>query len=120
LIPWSPLARGLLAGKRASPADRQSSTRAASDTYVTELYDHPGDWRVVEAVRQVASRRAIAPAEIALAWLLSRPAVVAPIVGATKLDHLDAAVRALDVELTAEETQQIEAPYEPHGVKGWF
>jgi aryl-alcohol dehydrogenase-like predicted oxidoreductase len=120
VIPWSPLARGLLAGTRSSPTDRDASTRAASDGYATELYDHPGDWRVIDAVRQVASQRTIAPAEIALAWLLGRPAVVAPIIGATKLDHLEAAVRALDVELSAEEKQQLEAPYEPHGVRGWF
>jgi aryl-alcohol dehydrogenase-like predicted oxidoreductase len=118
-IPWSPLARGLLAGKRKSREDRTVSTRAGSDSYTDELYDQPSDWEVVEATLAVAAKRGIGAAEVALAWLLSRPTVVAPIIGATKLEHLEAAIRALDLELTAEEKAQLEKPYRPHPVKGW-
>ncbi len=77
VIPWSPLARGLLAGTRKSLDDRQTTTRAGSDAFAQALYDHPHDWDVVEAVKQVASARGNKPAEVSLAWLLSRPAVVA-------------------------------------------
>ena len=118
VLPWSPLARGLLAGARKSLEDKESTARAGSDTYANMLYDHPGDWAVVEAVKQVASERGISPAEVSLAWLLSKPAVVAPIIGATKLEHLDAAIRALDVQLSAEETRTLESPYQPHPVRG--
>jgi aryl-alcohol dehydrogenase-like predicted oxidoreductase len=119
VIPWSPLARGLLAGTRARPTDTTSTKRAESDDYARLLYDHPNDADVVEAVRKVAADRGLTPAEVSLAWLLSRPAVTAPIIGATKLAHLDAAIRALDVELSADEAAALEAPYRPHGVRGW-
>ena len=119
VIPWSPLARGLLAGTRPTPADRTATARAASDDYARALYDHPSDGDVVEAVRKVAAARGVSPAEVALAWLLSRPGVAAPIVGATKLPHLDAAIAALDLELTDDEIAAVEAPYRPHAVRGW-
>jgi len=118
VIPWSPLARGLLAGGRTSLADRASTPRAATDAYGHGLYDDPGDWEIVEAVRAVAAERGVAPAEVALAWLLSKPAVTAPIVGATKLQHLDAAIRAVDLVLSDEEIARLEAPYRPHAVRG--
>ena len=118
VIPWSPLARGLLAGGRASMTDRESTTRAATDEYGHRLYDEPGDWEIVEAVRAVAAERGVSPAEVALAWLLSKPAVTAPIVGATKLSHLDAAIRAVDLALTEDEIARLEAPYRPHPVRG--
>jgi aryl-alcohol dehydrogenase-like predicted oxidoreductase len=118
VIPWSPLARGLLAGTRKSPADVESTRRAASDDFARKLYDQPGDQEVIDAVRGVAQARGIAPARVALAWILSKPAVAAPIIGATKLEHLDDAVGALDVELTAEEVRRLEAPYRPHAVRG--
>jgi aryl-alcohol dehydrogenase-like predicted oxidoreductase len=118
VIPWSPLARGLLAGSRKSKEDRQSTPRAGSDAFAEKLYDHPSDWDVVEAVKRVAAARGSSMAEVSLAWLLSKPVVTAPIVGATKLEHLDAAIRALDVQLTAEEIQALEAPYKPHAVRG--
>jgi aryl-alcohol dehydrogenase-like predicted oxidoreductase len=118
VIPWSPLARGLLAGSRKSREDRQSTPRAGSDAFAEKLYDHPSDWDVVEAVKRVAAARGSSMAEVSLAWLLSKPVVTAPIVGATKLEHLDAAIRALDVQLTAEEIQALEAPYKPHAVRG--
>jgi aryl-alcohol dehydrogenase-like predicted oxidoreductase len=120
VIPWSPLARGLLARPR--PADAQiksgGTARATSDAYSPRLYDTANDWEVVDAVEAVAARRSVAMAEVALAWLLSRPGVTAPIVGATKLDHLDAALRSLDLTLTDEEQAALDAPYRPHAVRG--
>ncbi|MBZ4419895.1 aldo/keto reductase [Myxococcus sp. RHSTA-1-4] len=118
VIPWSPLARGLLAGSRKSLKDRESTARAKSDTYSPQLYDQPGDWEVAEANRAVAAARNVAPAQVALAWLLSKPAVTAPIIGATKLEHLEDAVRAVDLKLTPEEIKSLEAPYKPHEVRG--
>ena len=122
VIPWSPLARGLLArGEivRDRTSDSAPTSRAATDTISPKLYDTPEDADVVAAVRRVAQSRGITPAEVALGWLLSRPGVVAPIVGATKPEHLDAAVRALDVSLTPEEVAALETPYRPHQVKGY-
>ena len=118
VIPWSPLARGLLAGTRRSPADAQSTRRAESDDFARKLYDQPGEEEVIEAVRQVAGRAA-PPARVALAWLLSKPAVAAPIIGATKLEHLDDALAALDLELSDDEVRRLEAPYRPHAVRGF-
>jgi aryl-alcohol dehydrogenase-like predicted oxidoreductase len=119
VIPWSPLARGLLAGSRKSLDDRSSSTRAETDK-ANELYDDPSDWAVVEAVRKVASARNVSPAEVALAWLLAKPGVVAPIVGSTKIEHLDTAVRSVELSLSEEEMKSLEAPYRPHPVRGWL
>jgi aryl-alcohol dehydrogenase-like predicted oxidoreductase len=116
-IPWSPLARGLLAGSRKALGD-DSTTRSASDGIDQMLYDHPGDWEVVEAVKAVAAERGDKPAQVALAWLMSRPSVAAPIIGATKLDHLHDAIAAADIELSAAEVARLEAPYQPHGEKG--
>jgi aryl-alcohol dehydrogenase-like predicted oxidoreductase len=120
MVPWSPLARGVLTRPR--PADssvRTSDTaRSASDDYSPRLYDDPADWSVVDAVDLVARERGVTMAEVALAWLLARPGVAAPIIGATKLEHLDSAGRALALRLTAEETAALEAPYRPHPVKG--
>jgi aryl-alcohol dehydrogenase-like predicted oxidoreductase len=118
VIPWSPLARGMLAGTRSSLDDRDATTRAASDEFGHTLYGGPGDWEIVEAVRAVAGERGVSPAEVALAWLLARPAVTAPIIGATRLPHLDAAIRAVELELTTEEMARLEAPYQPHEVRG--
>lgn len=118
LLPWSPLARGLLAGARDSLDDRKSTERARTDEYGHSLYTEPGDWDVVEAVRAVARERDVRPAEVALAWLLSKPGVVAPIVGTTKPAHLDAAVKAVELELSAEEVSRLEAPYRPHRILG--
>jgi aryl-alcohol dehydrogenase-like predicted oxidoreductase len=118
LIPWSPLARGLLAGTRRSLADKESTRRAESDEYTRKLYDQPSDQDVIDAVRRVAQGRGVSPAQIALAWLLAKPAVAAPIIGATKLPHLDDALAALELELTTDEIAQLEAPYRPHPVRG--
>lgn len=119
VIPWSPLARGLLAGTRKDAADTTATPRAASDDYARNLYDHPSDDLVIEAVRSVAAARGLPPAAVALAWLLSRPAVTAPIIGATKLAHLETALSAVDVTLSDDEIRALEAPYRPHAVRGF-
>ena len=116
VIPWSPLARGRLA--RTTPSPIEGTTRAVNDQYAVDLYDSPGDPEVIGAVRQIAAEAGVSPAEIALAWLLSRPGVAAPIVGATKMGHLETAVKALDVTLSEEQVKKVEAPYRPHAVKG--
>ena len=121
LIPWSPLARGLLARPR--PADSRvtgaGTTRAGSDPYAETLYDAPEDFDVVDAVQRVAEARGVGMSAVALAWLLGRPGVAAPIVGATKLEHLDAALAALEVTLSDEEVAALEQPYRPHAVRGF-
>jgi aryl-alcohol dehydrogenase-like predicted oxidoreductase len=116
VIPWSPLARGRLA--RTTPSPESGTTRADSDTYAVDLYDSPSDLSVVEAVRKVASELGVARSEVALAWLLQRPGVSAQIVGATKIEHLESAVRSLDVTLTEQHVRALEEPYQPHAVRG--
>jgi Predicted oxidoreductases (related to aryl-alcohol dehydrogenases) len=116
LIPWSPLGRGRLA--RTTPSSSEGTTRAENDPFGNALYDSPGDNDVIEANRKVAADLGVQPAEVALAWLLSRPGVVAPIVGATKISHLETAIKALEVHLTEDQIKALEAPYRPHAVKG--
>ena len=116
VIPWSPLARGLLAGSRERGGGRRT-VRARTDPYAEELYTDD-DFVVVDTLGEVAGDRGLPPAQIALAWLLGRPAVNAPIVGATKAQHLDDAVMAVDVTLTDDEVTRLEAPYRPHPVLG--
>lgn len=117
LLPWSPLARGLLAGTRGRDGERRT-LRAGSDPLADRFYDDDSDFDVVDAVRAVAGDRGVAPARIALAWLLGKPEVSAPIVGATKTHHLDDAVAAVDLTLDEAEVAQLEAPYRPHTVRG--
>jgi len=123
VIPWSPLAAGLLAGTRTSLDDRVSTPRARAES-VSDFFNQPGDWDVVQATVTVARARGSSPAEVALAWLLSRPNVTAPIVGATKMEHLEAAIHALDLTLDPQEVAALEAPYRPHRVphsaRGWI
>ena len=120
VIPWSPLARGLLAGTR-KRGEKPATTRAGSDAgLASQLYDSEEDWAVVEATLRVAAARGVSPAEVALAWLLQQPGVTAPILGATKLEHLEAAVRAVDLTLSDAEVKALEAPYRPHAVRGWL
>jgi aryl-alcohol dehydrogenase-like predicted oxidoreductase len=116
VVPYSPLARGLLAGNR-ERGGGERSVRAGSDPVLAVHYDD-ADFDVVDAVRAVAAERGLAPAQIALAWLLGRPAVSATVVGATKLGHVDDALAALDVVLSDEEVARLEAPYRPHPVIG--
>jgi 1-deoxyxylulose-5-phosphate synthase len=118
VIPWSPLARGLLAGGRPRGGGGQRPTvRSGSDPLADEMYTDD-DFDVVEVVRAVAAGRGVSPAQIALAWLLGQPAVTAPIVGATRLAHLDDAIAAVDQTLDDTEIARLEAPYRPHPVLG--
>ena len=116
-IPWSPLARGMLAGTRKKLGD-DSTLRSETDGLDQILYNEPSDWDVVEAVKKVAEARGAKPAQVALAWLLSRPGVAAPIIGATKEYQLADAIAAVDIQLEESEVAALEAPYKPHGVKG--
>jgi aryl-alcohol dehydrogenase-like predicted oxidoreductase len=115
VIPWSPLARGVLAGNRSR--DEKATTRARTDE-VADRYYAEADFAVVDAVRAVAEARGLPPAQVALAWMLHKPVVSAPIVGATKPGHIEDAVAAVDVELSDEEIATLEKPYVPHPVLG--
>jgi 1-deoxyxylulose-5-phosphate synthase len=117
VIPWSPLARGFLAGNRRR-ADRGETVRAKTDEFAHQMYYEDGDFAVADRAAQVAARRGVRPAQIALAWLLSKPGVTAPIVGASKLHHLDEAVGALDIRLDEAEMRFLEECYRPHRILG--
>ena len=115
-IPYSPLARGVLAGNRGRGGE-QRTVRAGSDPLGAEFYGD-SDFDVVDVVRAVAAGRGLSPAQVALAWLLGKPAVNAPIVGATKLRHLEDAIAAVEVTLSEDEVARLEAPYHPHPILG--
>ncbi|OLP60559.1 alcohol dehydrogenase [Xaviernesmea oryzae] len=117
VIPWSPLARGRLTREWSEQSARSQSDEFGKGLYAQGTED--ADRRVVEAVATIAKDREVPRAQIALAWLLSKSEVTAPIVGATKLQHLDGAVAALTIKLTAEEIQALEANYRPHSVAGF-
>jgi aryl-alcohol dehydrogenase-like predicted oxidoreductase len=117
ILPWSPLARGLLAGNRTREGE-QLTVRARTDAWGNSLYTPEVDFAVVDAVSEVAQARDVSNAQVALAWLLHKPGVTAPIVGATKLSHLDDALAGEQLELSAEEIAKLEAPYVPHAVAG--
>jgi aryl-alcohol dehydrogenase-like predicted oxidoreductase len=117
VIPWSPLARGVLAGTRTREGDRLT-TRAGGDPFTDYLYNQVTDFDVVERVAELAARRGVPPAQIALAWLMHRPGVTAPIVGATRPGHLDDALAAEQLALSEEEIASLEEPYVPHPVLG--
>lgn len=116
LVPWSPLARGLLAGNR-DRGGQHRTVRAGSDPFADELYGED-DFGVVDVVRAVAAERGLPSAQIALAWLLGKPSVTAPIVGATKLAHLEDAIASVQVVLSDSEVALLEAPYRPHSIRG--
>jgi len=118
LIPWSPMARGFLAGNRVPEGKQGETVRAKSDDFAQSLYFQPDDFAVAERAREVAAMRNVKPAQVALAWIATRPGVTAPIVGATKPGHLEEAIAALDIALDAEEVKKLEEPYRPHGVLG--
>jgi aryl-alcohol dehydrogenase-like predicted oxidoreductase len=119
VIPWSPLARGVLAGNRSRDGEKRT-TRSETDDFTNYLYSQPTDFDVVERVAKVAAERGVSPAQVALAWLLSKPGVTAPIIGATKLGHLTDALAAEALELTDDEVKRLEEPYVPHPVLGHF
>ncbi len=117
VIPWSPLARGFLAGNR-NKEDRGETLRSKTDEYAHKLYYQESDFAVVDRLTEIASKRGLSNAQVALAWILQRPGVTAPIIGASKMKHLEEAVAALDVKLDDAEIKALEEPYQPHPVLG--
>lgn len=117
VIPWSPLARGFLANTRTRDKSGDT-TRAKSDDYARRLYYVSSDFDVLDRVVEVANNHGVPPAQIALAWMLHKPYITAPIVGVTKMYQLDDAVASLDVKLSADEMAYLEAPYQPHAIAG--
>jgi aryl-alcohol dehydrogenase-like predicted oxidoreductase len=115
VIPWSPLARGLLAGTKSREGGR--TLRARNDSFADSLYDE-SDFTVVDVLNTIAGERGLPPAQLALAWLLNQPAVTAPVVGASRVEHIDDAVAALDVRLDPDESSRLEAVYRPHAIRG--
>ncbi|MGZ4708377.1 MAG: aldo/keto reductase [Acidimicrobiales bacterium] len=117
VIPWSPLARGVLAGNRTREGDKLT-TRAETDGFAEFLYTHPTDYDIVDRVVELAAERDVTAPQVALAWLLSKPGVTAPIVGSTKLHHLEDALAAERLTLTADEVARLEELYVPHAIAG--
>ena len=118
IIPWSPLARGFLTGSRKREAHEETS-RETSDNFARELYYQESDFQIVDRVVELAKKKEVKPAQIALAWLLNKGYITAPILGATKIEHIDDAVAALEIKLTDEENKFLEELYQPHKVLGY-
>jgi aryl-alcohol dehydrogenase-like predicted oxidoreductase len=116
LIPWSPLARGLLTGSRTRDGERRT-TRSRNDPFGDTLYSDD-DYEIAEVVAKIAAERNVTPAQVALAWLLHQPGVSAPIFGATKLSHVDDAVAATELKLSDDELRRLTEPYRPHPIRG--
>ena len=117
IIPWSPLARGFLAGNRRRQ-DKGETARAKSDEFAHNMYYQDSDFAVVDAVSDIAAKRGVPNAQVALAWLLSRKGISAPIVGASKMQHLDDAIAATELKLDDDEIKALSKPYMPHRVLG--
>jgi aryl-alcohol dehydrogenase (NADP+) len=117
LIPWSPLARGFLTGNRRKE-DWGDTLRSKSDTFGHSMYFNEEDFAVVNRAADIAKERGATTSQIALAWLLNKPHISAPIIGATKMDHLDQAIAALEIQLSDEEVKRLEEVYKPHPVLG--
>jgi 1-deoxyxylulose-5-phosphate synthase len=117
LIPWSPMARGFFAGNRNKQGSGET-VRAQLDNFARELYFRPGDFDVAERAGEVAKAHRVTGSQIALAWILSKPYVTAPIIGASKLEHLDQSISAMEIKLTADQISLLEEPYQPHPVLG--
>jgi aryl-alcohol dehydrogenase (NADP+) len=117
VIPWSPLARGFLAGNRTREKGGETE-RARTDDYAHSMYYDASDFDVVDRVVELAKRRGVKPVQIALAWILHRPGVTAPIIGASKPYHLDDALAALEIALSEDEMKMLEEPYRPHAILG--
>jgi len=118
VIPWSPLARGFLAGNRGRDKESGATERSKTDDYAHRLYYAESDFDVVDRVVEIAKNRGMTPAQIALAWILHRPGVTAPIIGASKMEQMEQSLGALDIELSQEEMKALEAPYRPHAILG--
>ncbi|BDC48296.1 aldo/keto reductase [Bryobacterales bacterium F-183] len=117
VIPWSPLARGFLAGNR-TKSDHGETSRAKTDDFAHKLYYQDSDFSVVDRVTEIANLRGVSNAQVALAWVLAQPGITAPIVGASKMKHLEDTIAALSVKLTDQEQASLAAPYTPHLVLG--
>ena len=117
VIPWSPLARGFLAGNR-SAAEKGETLRAKTDDFAHKLYYQQADFNVVDRLAEIAKKRGVSNAQIALSWLLHQPGVTSPIVGASKAQHLEEAIAAVEIKLSAEEIAALAEPYRPHPVLG--
>ena len=117
IIPWSPLARGFLAGNRSHDKSGET-TRAQTDAYAQNMYYADDDFKVVDALTKVAQSRGVNNAQVALAWVLNKPGITAPIIGATKMPHLEDAVAALEIKLSGDEIAELENAYVPHPVLG--
>lgn len=117
LIPWSPLARGFLAGNRKRSGGGET-TRAKSDDYADSMYFNEEDFTVAERAQEIAENRGVTSAQIALAWMLGKPHITAPIIGASKMPHLEQAIAALDIQLSEDEVSSLEEAYQPHSVLG--
>ncbi len=117
VLPWSPLARGMLTGNR-NRAGEQLTERAKSDPFAQALYTHPTDFDIVDRVTEIAKARGVSNAQVALAWMLGKPFVTAPIIGASKMNHLEDAILATDLELTEDEVRALEELYVPHSIAG--
>lgn len=116
IIPWSPLARGFLTSNR--PRGSAGETTRGKTDNLAQAYYQESDYVIVERVAELAQRYGVGQAQIALGWLLQKPGVTAPIIGASKMHHLEQAVAALDVQLSAEDGAYLEEPYQPHAVLG--
>jgi aryl-alcohol dehydrogenase-like predicted oxidoreductase len=116
VIPWSPLARGFLTGSRTR--ESKATRRGESDSYADEMYFQEEDFDVLDALLEVAKVRELKPAQIALAWLLSVPSIAAPIIGATRVSHLEELAVAVDIDLADDEISRLESPYQPHRILG--
>jgi len=117
IIPWSPLARGFLAGNRTRTEDT-ATMRAQTDDFAQSMYYRDNDFAVVEQLKQVAAARGVAPAQIALAWVLAQPGVTAPIIGASRIEQLNELGAALSIKLSEDECRTLQAVYQPHPVLG--
>ena len=117
LIPWSPMARGFFAGNRKRGGGGET-TRAQSDPFANGLYFRDEDFVVADRVAEIGNERGVSGSQVALAWILSKPYVHSPIIGATKMDHLDQAIAALDIKLSDDEIKRLEEPYKPHPILG--
>ena len=117
IIPWSPLARGFLAGNRTRTEDT-ATMRAKTDDFAQSMYYRDNDFAVVDQLKQVAAARGVAPAQIALAWVLAQPGVTAPIIGASRIEQLDELGAALSITLSQDECNALEKLYQPHPVLG--
>ena len=117
-IPWSPLARGFVTGSRKRGDGKSKTTRARTDDFAHGLYYRDSDFSVVDRVTEIAGERGVTNAQVALAWLFTKPVVSAPIIGSSKMFQIEDALASLDLKLTDDEVKRLEAPYEPHPILG--